>query len=90
MAMRRPAGSGWRPRTSATSKSSSIVSTRTTPVWWNRASTARSDDANAAVCDDAARVPAWLRPLFTTTIGLLRPTRRAIRLNLRGFPNDSR
>ena len=42
------------------------------------------------MCDEAARLPAGVRPLFTTTIGLCRETRRAIRANLRGLPNDSR
>ena len=42
------------------------------------------------VCEEVARAPAAERPLLTATIGLVRPTRRAIRANLRGFPNDSR
>jgi len=46
--------------------------------------------AIAAVCDDAPRIPAAVRPPFTATIGLLRETRCAMRANLRGFPNDSR
>ncbi len=67
-----------------------MVSTRMTPAWRNSASTATSGLASAAVCDDAARVPARERPLFTATIGLWREIRRASRANLRGFPNDSR
>ena len=35
-------------------------------------------------------MPARVRPLFTATIGFVRPTRRAISRNRRGFPNDSR
>ncbi|HET6950442.1 MAG TPA: hypothetical protein VFI47_08705 [Acidimicrobiales bacterium] len=69
---------------------SSSVSTRTTPVWPKSASTATPGLAMAAVCDDAARTPAAERPLFTATIGLRRDTRRAMRLNFRGLPNDSR
>lgn len=34
--------------------------------------------------------PTWVRPLLTATIGLVWPTRRAIRENLRGFPMDSK
>ena len=40
--------------------------------------------------EPAARAPASERPALTATIGLRLPTRRAIRANLRGFPNDSR
>ena len=65
-------GSGWWASTSATSNSSSMVSTRTTPVWWHSASTAWSELAMAAVCEEAARVPALDRPAFTATIGLVR------------------
>ena len=46
--------------------------------------------AMLAVCDEAARAPASERPLFTATIGLERETRRAMRANFRGLPNDSR
>ena len=60
-----------------------------TPVWRNNASTAASGLASAAVCDVAASVPAADRPLFTATMGLRRDTRRAMRLNERGLPNDS-
>ena len=66
-----PGGSGWCTSTCAVSSSSASVSTRITPAWRNSASIATSDDASAAVCDAAARVPAWLRPLFTARIGLL-------------------
>ena len=61
-----------------------------TPAWRNSASTAMSGLAIAAVCDEAARTPAADRPLLTATIGLRRETRRAMRANLRGLPNDSR
>ena len=61
-----------------------------TPAWRNSALTTTSEVAVAAVCDAAAREPALDRPDFTATIGLSWLTRRAIRANLRGFPNDSR
>jgi len=89
--IRRPAGSGWPASSEAASNISSRVSVRTTPDCRNSASTVRSEAASSApVWDEVARAPARVRPLFTATIGLARPTRRAIRENLRGFPNDSR
>ncbi len=69
---------------------SSRVSARITPAWWNSASTAASPAAIAAVCEDAARRPAPVRPAFTATMGLCRQTRRAIRANRRGSGTDSR
>jgi hypothetical protein len=86
----RPAGTGWFARIVATLKSSSMVSVRITPAWRKSASTATSPAASAPVCEDAARVPAVVRPDFTAAIGLRRPTRRASRPNFRGFPKDSR
>ena len=50
----------------------------------------RRSAARPAVWLPAARDPACVRPAFTTTIGLLRPTRRASRAKRRGLPNDSR
>jgi len=64
------------------SNSSSRVSTRMTPACRNRASTAMSGLASAAVCDEAARTPADDRPLLTATMGLRRDTLRAMRANL--------
>jgi len=61
-----------------------------TPACRNSASTLADDSLGAAVCLLAARAPATERPPFTATMGLERDTRRAIRPNLRGFPNDSR
>src|SRR5581483_765838 len=90
MATRRPAGRGWWASTAAVSKSCSMVSPRITPVWRNRASTARSGLARAAVWDDAPRLPAVDRPLLTAMIGLRQATRWAMRWNLPGFPKDSR
>ena len=89
-ATRSPWPSGWDPTTWATSKSSSMVSTRITPVWRNRAATVSSELASAAVCEEAARRPTALRPAFTATTGLDRLNWRASRANLRGLPNDSR
>ena len=60
-----------------------------TPDCSNSASIAA--DGNAVprtVCPSG--MPCELRPDFTATIGLVRDVRRAIRLNLRGFPIDSR
>ena len=90
IATRRPGGSGWLARTCATSSNCSSVSTRITPACRKSASTATSGDANAAVCDDAARRPADVRPLLTARIGLCRPMRRVSRANFAGLPNDSR
>jgi hypothetical protein len=42
--------------------------------------------ARAAV----SRCPAADRAAFTVTIGMMRATLRAVRANLRGFPNESR
>ena len=89
-ATRRPAGAGWAEITAATSNISSSVPARITPAWWNSASTAVSPAASAAVCEDAARRPAPVRPAFTATMGLCRQTRRAIRANRRGSGTDSR
>ena len=64
---------------------------RTTPAWRNSASTVTSEAASRAPAgDELARAPAAERPLLTATIGLRRPTRRAIREKRRGLPNDSR
>ena len=59
------------------------------PAWANSASWVTSGVAAAAVCDAAARWPAAERPLMTVSTGIRRPTRRAVRANLRGLPNDS-
>ena len=60
-----------------------------TPACRKRASTAVSEPASAAVCDPAAALPDAERPLFIARIGFLRESRRAIRANLAGLPNDS-
>jgi hypothetical protein len=62
-----------------------------TPAWAKSASTVASEAATRApVCERAARPPASEWPDLTATIGLLRLTRRAMRENRRGLPNDSR
>ena len=58
IATRRPRGNGWVESSAAASISSSSVVARSTPAWWNRASTASSEPARAAVCEPAARAPA--------------------------------
>ncbi len=63
---------------------------RITPAWWKSASTAASEPASAAVCEPAACCPVVVVPLFIARIGFLRASRRAMRANLRGLPNDSR
>ena len=84
-------GTGCIDSSAATSNRPSMVSARTTPAWRNSASTVTSEAAtNAPVCDELARAPAAERPLLIAMIGFVRATRRAIRPNLRGFPNDSR
>ena len=60
------------------------------PAWRNSASTTASLVASAPVCEAAARAPAFERPALTATIGLMRPTRRAISLNFFGLPKLSR
>ncbi len=87
---RGPRATGWVASSMATSNSSSMVSVRITPLCRHSASTATSEPAREPVCDDAARRPARVRPLFTATIGLRRATRRAIWVKRRGFPKDSR
>ena len=90
MATRRPRGTGWLARSIATSNSSSIVSVRMTPAWPSSASTPTSMPAREPVCELAARAPASVRPLFTTTMGLVRETRRAISMKRFVFPRFSR
>ena len=89
MLTRRPCGSGWKLSCIATSNSSLSVSTWMTPDWWNISSTAAGGSWVArTVCPSG--MPWEDRPDFTATIGLDREVRRAIRLNLRGLPMDSR
>ena len=88
---RRPAGMGWLASSEATSNSSARLSVRITPAWSNRASTVTSEAASRApVWEEVALAPAAERPLLTASTGLVLATRRAMRANLRGLPNDSR
>src|SRR5690606_42009490 len=84
------AGIGWSARSIPTANIWSMVSTRMTPAWRNRATTATSDEARAPVWLEAARLPAVVRPDLAAMIGLRREMRRAMRENFFGFPNDSR
>ncbi len=86
----RPRGRGCVVRARAMPNISSRVPALRTPVWRKRASTATSEPARAAVWEPAALPPASLRPDLTTTIGLERPTRRAMRAKRRGRSKDSR
>ena len=61
-----------------------------TPVWANRASTAASGLARAAVWEEAARWPEAVRPALTATIGFWSDACRATWANRRGSPKDSR
>ncbi len=90
-ATRSPAGSGCSASSSPVSKSSVMVSTRTTPACWKSASTvtSRSPEAVGGTAWPGGRLPVCRAPL-TTTIGLAWASRRAIRVNLRGLPKDSR
>src|SRR5450759_2520934 len=86
---RLPAGRRVWVSTVATPNSSPSVSTATTPACWNRAATSADGVAAAAEWECAARAPTAERPPLIATMSLLWETRRAIRANFRGFPNDS-
>ena len=90
IATRSPSGSGSWLNAIARSNRSITVSTRITPYCASSASIALSRPASAPVCDDAARAPDAVRPLFTAMIGLVRVTSRAIRANFCGLPKFSR
>jgi hypothetical protein len=90
IATRFDCGIGWLASSAATSNISSSVCVRMTPDWRKSVSVSASLVARAPVCDEAARAPADERPALTATIGLRRPTRRAICPNLRGFPKLSK
>src|SRR3954467_6074515 len=87
-ATRRPSGSGWWASRLPTSNICATVSTRMTPAEANRAAT----DCSGTATDVPTRpgVTFTCRPLFTATTGLVRPTLRANRANLRGLPKLSR
>ena len=84
----RPRGSGWRSSSSVVSNSASVLSTRSTPAWRRRASTAASSPSAPAVCDSASPGRRPRLPL-TARIGFSRETRREICEKRRGLPKDS-
>jgi len=59
------------------------------PACSNNASLVTSGVVADEVWVAAARCPASLRPAWTVITGIRAPTRRAVRANLRGLPNDS-
>ena len=73
---RRPRGSDWLASPRATSNSSSTVSTRSAPACRAAASKARSEPANAPVCEETARAASGDRPAFSRTTGLSAAARR--------------
>ncbi len=85
----RPAGGGWVASSAVAPISSPKLGVAMIPACSNSASLVTSGEATAAVCDAAARWPASLRPAWTVSTGIFSPTRRAVRPNLRGLPNDS-
>ena len=60
------------------------------PACWNRACRVTSGVAAFLARAPAMRPPAADRPTSTVSTGMVRPTRRAVRANLGGFPIDSR
>ena len=88
IATRLPAGSGWWASSVPTSNICATVSTRITPAEANSAATDCSGTATEVPA--SPRVTFTCRPLFTATTGLVRPTLRASRANLRGLPKLSR
>ena len=92
MPTRRPAGSGWAASTWAMSKSCRIESARMTPACARISSSAPEARSSSPVSrtwwPGGSSCP--VRSDFTTTTGLTRLTRRAMRANLRGLPIDSR
>jgi hypothetical protein len=70
--------------TPACSNSACLISwreARAEPTWAG---------AGLAVASAVSRCPAADRAAFTVMIGMMRATPRAVRANLRGFPNESR
>ena len=84
-----PFGTGWVASSAAASIRSPKPGTAMMPAWSNRASRVTQGVAAAAVCEAAARWPAAERPASTASTGMLAATRRAVRANFRGLPNDS-
>jgi hypothetical protein len=90
IATRPPAGTGWPASRAAASISSPISRVAMMPACPNSGPRVTMGVAAAAVCEAAARCAASERPASTVRTGMLAPTRRAVRPNLRGLPNDSR
>src|SRR2546426_965190 len=88
-ATRSPRGMGCKANAIARSNSSSIEFARSTPVWENTASAARSEPPKEPVCETAARLPASDRPDFTAITGLSFVVSRAIRTKFCGLPKFS-
>ena len=87
IATRSPAGNGWFASSIVRSNAWVRVSTRSTPDWANRVSTALADtSAEDATSPGLTRA---CRPDFSATTGLRRARARASLANLRGLPNDS-
>ena len=86
----RPARTGWVASSAMVSVSSPKLFVAITPACSNSASRLTSGVATAAVCEAAACWPTAERPACTVSTGIFAPTRRAVRANLRGLPNDSR
>jgi hypothetical protein len=72
-----PAGVGCDGTTATMSDISSSVPARITTAWWNSASTANSPACIVAVCEDAARRPAPVRPAFKAAMGSSRAPKQA-------------
>ena len=88
-ATRSPAGSGWLSSSRATWNSSASVGTSMTPAWARSAEWVPAAGQKRRPIVGAGRSPVSSE-VCRATIGLARPMRRAMRKNLRGFPNDSR
>ena len=85
----RPAGGGWVASRAAASVSSPSPGVAMIPACSNSAWRLARGVATAAVCEAAACCPAAERPACTVSTGIWCATRRAVRANLRGLPNDS-
>ncbi len=89
-ATRFPAGSGWLASRLPVLNRSSNVSTRRMPACLKSASVAACSVAMAAVCEVTVLGSLDVQLLVTATTGFLAVILRAMRVNFRGLPNDSR
>jgi len=80
----RPAGTGCAASSAAASTSSPRACVVITPACSNSASRLASGTAGRIT-----EWPAAARPASTVSTGMAAPTRRAVRANFRGLPNDS-